>query len=348
MKRLLTSALLLGVLMLPEHSYATTHRAPAQPGKNLLTNPGHEPPAVFYKGRAEVYVAWNWVPFWDDPATDKDDKVVARMPQFRPAFAANEPARVRSGQGADRYFNYFSINKNAGLMQTVEELQPNSPVRFTSWVQLDSSDSKLQVRLCIDQDGAQNGGALKADDPALTCSAWAKPNNQYAQLSVDGVVKGSTASAIVWSRAETSAEHNDVFVDDSCFERLSNAADKGVCKGGGIAVATPTPFANPVIPPTQTPQRNKPTPTRTSAPTTSNATSAAPSVTVVADGINVRQQPSQTAKILGGARRNEVLTVIGRSADGKWFAVLYKGVGGWVFASLVKPNTAAQTAPIVQ
>ena len=69
---------------------------------------------------------------------------------------------------------------------------------------------------------------------------------------------------------------------------------------------------------------------------------------VIADGINVRQQPTQTAKILGGIKRGEVLPVIGRSADGKWFEVLYKGVGGWVFASLVKPNAAAQNAPVVK
>ena len=68
----------------------------------------------------------------------------------------------------------------------------------------------------------------------------------------------------------------------------------------------------------------------------------------MADGINVRQQPNPTAKILGGVRRNEVLPVIGRSADGKWFAVFYKGAGGWVFASLVKPNAAAQNAPVVK
>jgi SH3-like domain-containing protein len=324
--------------MWPNHISAIPLNAEPKPGTNLLTNPGHEPPAVFYKGRAEVYVAWNWVPFWDDATADK----AAKMPQFRPAFAANEPSRVRSGEGADRYFNYFSINKNAGLMQTVEGLPAGNPVRFTSWVQVHSSDSTLQVRLCIDQDG----GVLQVNDPAITCSTWAKPNNQWAQLSVDGVTKGATASAIIWSRAETAVEHNDVYVDDSCFERLNNATDKGICKGGAPALAaTPTPFANPTVRPTLTPNRNatRPAPTRTVAP---NASS--PSVTVVADGINVRQQPSQTARILGGIRRGTVLPVIGRSVDGQWFAVLYKGAGGWVFASLVQPNAAAKNAPVVK
>ncbi len=328
---------LLAMLIRPDRATATMTRAGAQPGANLLTNPGHEPPAVFYKGRAEVYVAWNWVPFWDDITVDK----AARMPQFRPAFAANEPAGVRSGEGANRYFNYFSINKNAGVMQAVEDLPVGSAVRFTSWVQVNSSDSKLQVRLCVDSDG----GMFKANDTAITCSAWAKPGNAWVQLTVDGVTKGSAVNAIVWSRAETAVEHNDVFVDDSCLELLSSATDKGICKGAGLApAATPTPFVNPTVIPTTTPAKlaAKPTATRTTA------LSNSPSVTVVADGINVRQQPNQIAKILGGVKRGEVLPVIGRSADGKWFSVFYKGAGGWVFASLVKPNAAAQTAPVVK
>ena len=343
MKSLLTSALLVVALMWPVPITAGSLHAIAQPGANLLTNPGHEPPAVFYKGRAEVYVAWNWMPFWDDVAADK----TAHIPQFRPAFAANEPARVRSGQGANRYFNYFSLNKNAGLMQMVEDLPVGSTMRFTSWVQLDSSDSKLQVRLCIDPDG----GAFKPNDPAITCSAWAKPNNQWVQLAVDGITKGNAANAIIWSRAETAVEHNDVFVDDSCFELLARATDSGVCKGTGTSVvnatpiATPTPFINPTVKPTATPVKPgaKPTATPTVAPAAS-----IPSAIVIADGINVRQQPNPTAKILGGIKRGEVLLVIGRSADGKWFEVLYKGAGGWVFASLVKPNAAAQRAPVVK
>ena len=215
MKRMLMCAGLLTTLIVPARALGTTPQASARPGTNLLTNPGHEPPSVFYKGRAEVYVAWNWVPFWDEATTDK----AAHMPQFRPAFAANEPAHVRSGQGANRYFNYFTLNKNAGLLQAVADVPAGSPVRFTSWVQLNSTDNKLQVRLCIDQDG----GPFKPDEtqPALACSGWSKPNNQWVQLAVGGVAKGSNINAVIWSRAETAVEHNDVFVDDSCLELLA-------------------------------------------------------------------------------------------------------------------------------
>jgi hypothetical protein len=44
------------------------------PGQNLLTNPGHEHPGVYFAGRGEINVTWNWVPFWEEPPAGADPR----------------------------------------------------------------------------------------------------------------------------------------------------------------------------------------------------------------------------------------------------------------------------------
>ena len=82
-----------------------------------------------------------------------------------------------------------------------------------------------------------------------------------------------------------------------------------------------------------------------SVPVPSVATPAAAVNTT--NSINLRVQPSTTAKVVGNAKRGAVLTVDARSSDGKWFQVNVGGTTGWVLASLTKPNAAAKTAPMV-
>jgi len=66
------------------------------------------------------------------------------------------------------------------------------------------------------------------------------------------------------------------------------------------------------------------------------------------NSINVREKPLQTSKILGTARRGDVLAVVGKSPDSKWYQVTFKDGTGWVLASLSKPNAPAQEAPVIQ
>lgn len=401
MKDLLRGATTLALLGMTLSSATLAVPAQAQtaarPGINLLTNPGHEHPGVYFGGRGEINVTWNWVPFWEEsPAgTDPRDQNY-RTPEFRPPFAKDYPYRVHSGAGSDRWFNFFALNKKAGIMQYVENVPVGSPVRFTTWMQLWSSntndpsippkslqDGNLKVRLCIDQDG----GPRDMTDPELVCSDWAQPYDKWVQLSVDAVAKNSAINAVIWSTAEIPVEHNDIYADDSCLEILAKASDAGICMGAGfvptgagvqaadpnaasvgVSTTVTATAANPTTAPAATASaavtstETTTATTGTGRPTATPRPTVAPRVGVVTvptttepalavnttNNINVREKPAQNSKILGTARRGDVLPVVGKSADGKWYQVSYKDGTGWVLGSLSKPNEPAQTAPVVQ
>ena len=371
-----TTLALLGMTLSTSLAAAPTQAQTAvRPGVNLLTNPGHEHPGVYFGGRGEINVTWNWVPFWEEaPAgTDPRDQNY-RTPEFRPPFAKDYPYRVHSGAGSDRWFNFFALNKKAGIMQYVENVPVGSPLRFTSWLQLWSSnkndnqtpprsldDGGLQVRLCIDQ----NGGPRDMTDPEMVCSEWSKPYDKWVQISVDGVAKNTAVNVILWSTAEIPVEHNDIYADDSCLEVLASATDKGICAGAGYIPtgagiqaadqnAAAVGVSTTLTTSTTTTATVKPGPTPRATVVPRNAvvtvpTSTTPSLAINAtNNINVREKPLQSSKILGTARRGDVLAVIGKSPDNKWYQVTFKDGTGWVLASLSKPNAPAQAAPVIQ
>lgn len=336
------------------------------PGINLLTNPGHEHPGVYFAGRGEINVTWNWTPFWEEapPGTDSRDPYY-RTPEFRPPFERDYPDRVKSGGGSDRWFNYFALNKKAGIMQYVTNLPIGAPVRFTSWLQLWSSndnlqpprstnDGNLRVRLCVDQDG----GPRDMTDPNLKCSDWAQPYDQWAQLSVDAVALNSAVNALIWSSAEIPVEHNDIYADDSCFEVLPSAGAKGICMGQGFVPTgsgvTPAPLDAASIKTLPEEQAKAQTPRKPAAQPPAIVAVKAPTDTVPALAINarvslnVRENPRTNAKVAGNAKRGAVLPVLGKSTDGRWYQVDLNGKKGWVQASLTLPNTAAKATPIIK
>ena len=386
-KGLLRSATTLALLgMTLSTSLAATPtqaQSAVRPGINLLTNPSHEHPGTYFGGRGEINVTWNWVPFWEEapPGTDPRDQYY-RTPEFRPPFAKDYPYRVHTGAGSDRWFNFFALNKKAGIMQYVENVPVGSPLRFTSWLQLWSSnkndnqtpprsldDGGLQVRICIDQ----NGGPRDMTDPELVCSDWSKPYDAWSQISVDGIAKNTAVNVLIWSTAEIPVEHNDIYADDSCLEVLTSASDKGICKGAGYiptgagiqaadqnadVVGTSAQVTTTVAPaaPTAVAVSTTTTATVAAKPTVAPRvgvitvpTDTTPALAINAtNNINVREKPLQTSKILGTAKRGDVLPVIGKSKDSKWYQVTFKDGTGWVLASLSKPNAPAQAAPVIQ
>lgn len=349
--------IILVAVVLPAASVSAVG-APA-PGMNLLSNPGHEHPGVYFAGRGEINVTWNWVPFWQEPpqgADPRDQKY--RTPEFRPVFASQYPERVRSGGGSDRWFNFWALNKQAGIMQEIKNLPVNAPVRFTTWVQLWSSnqntqpprsvdDGNMKIRVCIDQDG----GPRDMTDPNLKCSEWAQPYDKWAQISVDAVALNSTVLALIQSTADIPVEHNDAYADDSCFEVLPSAGAKGICLGAGFVPSAvdaglvgdvpAAPFAPSAAPGARTPQ----------TPATATVTAPpgdAPKAAVNTAKLNVRDRPSLSGRIVGGLNRGDVVDVLGKSADGAWYQIRYGGATAWVFASLTVPNAAARAAGVAQ
>jgi hypothetical protein len=269
---------------------------------------------------------------------------------------------VHSGAGSDRWFNFFALNKKAGIMQYVANLPIGAPLRFTTWVQLWSSnlseqptipprsiqDGNLKVRVCIDQDG----GPRDMTDPNLVCSDWKQPYDRWEQISVDGVAKNTVVNVLIWSSADLPVEHNDVYVDDSCLEVLPAPGDKGICLGQGFVETGPNVIPPPadapsIRPPDQLPTipANQPVP---SLPVVKAPKGDKPALAVNAKQIlNLRAEPSTSAKVIAQAERGEVLTVMGKSADGKWFLVTRKGIQGWVSSGLTLPNAAARNAPVI-
>ncbi len=333
------------------------------PGTNLVTNPGHEHPGAYFANRGEINVTWDWVPFWEEapPGTDPRDQYY-RTPEFRPPFARDYPERVKSGGGSDRWFNYFALNKKAGIMQYVAGVPFGAPIRFTSWVQLWSSnenrqpavstmDGNLQVRVCIDQ----NGGPRDMDDPELKCSDWQQPYDKWGQITVDAVAKNNIVNVLIWSTASIPVEHNDIYADESCFEILNNAADKGICAGAGFV---PTGFGVQPLPANYASISStvaapgavvKPaTPVKAGTAVKAPADDK-PAVAVNTSGnLNIRATAAATGKSLGKVARGTVLDVTGKSADGKWYQVNYNGAKGWVSANFVLANDLAKAAPAVK
>ncbi|HEY3343249.1 MAG TPA: SH3 domain-containing protein, partial [Anaerolineae bacterium] len=326
-------------LMSPAASFAAPAAPTTQPvGVQLLTNPGHEHPGVYFGGRGEINVTWNWVPFWEEPPSgDNLRDQNFRTPEFRPVFASIYPDRVLSGGGSDRWFNFFALNKAAGVMQLVSNLKIGQPVRFSTWAQLWSSnvtsnppkstqDGNMKVRVCIQADG----GPRNMLDANLKCSEWAQPYDRYDQIYVDAVPMTTTVIALIQSTADITVQHNDAYVDDSCFEVLPKAGAKGICVGatyiptgasaGGVAAATKV--ASPA--------------------------SSSPQLTVNTGGLNIRATPSLAGQLVGTVHRGDVLNVTGKSVDGLWFRIAYTGGPAWVYASLTAPNAAASAAAVVK
>ena len=219
-------------------------------GMNLITNPSHEGPGVFFGGRGELFVSWNWVPFWAEPPAGYDQRDQRwRTPEFRMADGYIEAFkdRAHSGRLSNHGFNFFASNPGAGFMQYVKNLKPGAPLRFTTWLQLWSSNEpnpippksispgNLKARLCIDQDG----GPRDLTDPNLKCSAWTTKYDTWQQLSVDAVAMSTTVNAFLWTYSTEFVQHNDYYMDDSCLEVLPKSGAAGICKGASFVPTGP-------------------------------------------------------------------------------------------------------------
>lgn len=112
-----------------------------------------------------------------------------------------------------------------------------------------------------------------------------------------------------------------------------------------IAEGAPTPTAPPAPTATAGPTAVPGTPIPPPTPTPFAA-----SLTIINDFANVRSGPDTRYTLLGQLNKDASAVVKGRSADEKWFQILFdkspNGLG-WVFAELTQANPAAAQAPVV-
>ena len=207
------------------------------PGPNLLTNPGFEPPwskrydACKNTVLEEVQVPDGWDPYYVCQSPN-DAPNINRTPEYRMVAASDYSYRVHSGATALRYFNFWALNRSAGVFQVVNNITPGSILRFSAWVQLWTSnvDAKpptsqqqpgnLEARLCI----VPNGGQLDFNNPNIVCSEWARPWDVYQQLSVQATATANQVVVALNTRAEFPVKHNDVMADDAELVVIGQAA----------------------------------------------------------------------------------------------------------------------------
>ncbi len=127
-------------------------------------------------------------------------------------------------------------------------------------------------------------------------------------------------------------------------------------------VPPPTPQPSPqptemLPPPTATPdaaaQPDASTITATTAtPATGTALPdsalATPTLTVMAEIVNVREGPGTNYPAIGQLQNGQTAVVTGKSADGAWWQIAFQNGNGWVFGELVEANAAAQSVTVAQ
>jgi len=262
-------------------------RAEHSAQQNLLENPGFEGNYVqqcchteqgFTPGTpyAEIQVAPGWRAWWVDPDSspafpsycDYNIAPITCQPYHRPEYAALfvDPARVRSGSNAQKYFSFYSTHL-AGLYQQVTGALPGQTYRFTVFMEAWSTDSSepgapssTQTSMGL-QVGIDPGGGT---DPFSANIVWGQRQeafDQWAQFGVDAVAKSSTVTVVTRSWPSLALRHNDVYVDDASLiaigagaESLPTSPPLATASGPAaeITVVPPTP----PWPPTSTPLPN--------------------------------------------------------------------------------------------
>lgn len=286
-----------------------------------LQNPTFDPP---WSKRAdvcgsgaileEVQVPQGWEAYWACPSPGEPTQI-NRTPEYR-MVGMDFPYRVRSPGTALRYFNFWALNRSAGVVQVVP-VPTRARLRFSLWVQVWTSNvdidpptssiepGDLDVRVCIDPLG--RAGTPDFADPAIVCGAWARPYDAYAQLSVEATAQADRVTVILNSRAEYAVKHNDVHADDAEL----------------FIIAPPAP---------------PPAPTAAARPSALGRVTATRAASILA-------QPNASARVLRRAPAGASLRVRGATADGAWFRVTLtdrSATLGWVSAEDVRGDALAE------
>jgi uncharacterized protein YraI/predicted small lipoprotein YifL len=85
------------------------------------------------------------------------------------------------------------------------------------------------------------------------------------------------------------------------------------------------------------------------APATAQAVApASPALTITNEFANLRAGPDTTYDLAGRLNQGQTATVLGKSADGKWWQIQIDGKTVWVFGELVQANGAANGVAVAQ
>ncbi len=212
-----------------------------------------------------------------------------------------------------------------------------------------------------------NGAQVELNVPLLVqATATDSQGVTRAELWVDGALVGQQTSAapqgesplllnLTWTPTVPGSHFLEVRAFNAANQQNTPALlTVNVAAATVAATSTPTVTETPPSAPTETPTVTPvpiiiftptPPPTSTSPPTTAPQ----PALQAVAD-VNVRGGPGTIYPILGLLRTGDTAVVVGRSADGGWWQILFPpntaGVA-WVAGSYVQANAAAGNVPVV-
>jgi len=122
----------------------------------------------------------------------------------------------------------------------------------------------------------------------------------------------------------------EIFLDDGRSLGLADVVIQVAAPPGGGVPPTPAPISSPVAA----------TPTLPVAPANVIAE-------VLPDTLNIRQGPGTQYPAVGTLARGARVNIIGRSVDGQWWAIPYRGGAGWIFAELTRTEGDTNALPLV-
>jgi LysM repeat protein len=247
--RWLMSVILLALATLSA-AVPADRRAAAQ--GNLLQNPGFEGDYQPFDGDVSRRVASGWAP-WNAARSAGDPTWANITPQYR---RASNPNRVRSGSGAQEFFELFATF-NGGIYQRVN-VAAGAPLRFSAFLNVwsttrDNPDQSLEPAALSLQVGIDPTGGTNGNSSAIVWSAPERFYDEYRQLSVDAVAAANTITVFVRAIILEPVRHSHVYVDDASL----------VVTSGTLPTSTPVavqPTATPIaVLPTATPEGVLPT-----------------------------------------------------------------------------------------
>ncbi len=310
--------------------------AAAQGGPNLLDNPDfgwpeQKNPDVCAPGwiKHNAVTPRAWTAYWAcKSGNEVNQDQVNREPEFRPmnADVSEQRVRVRSYPTSASFFNFYSLNRSAGLVQQVRNVAPGSRLRFSIWAQLwstnaDGADSStqpggLQARACIDTTGA-TVAQPDFNSPNIVCGGATRDYDKFVQISVEATAASNQVTVIFDTSADYPVKHNDVFADDAELIVIGASAAP---PPAAVAPAAPVPAAPAAVSATQ------------------------PAVSIKSPTANVRSAPSFTANILASEPQGSTYAALAVTQDREWFQIRYKSGTAFIHNSVVTPNAAAAAA----
>jgi len=227
-------------------------------GPNLLDNPDFNWPTqtnanVCAPGMAKdnAITPRAWTAFWTCKSdAEKNQDQVNRDPEFRPmnADVEEQKPRVRSYPTSASFFNFYSLQRSAGVLQNVRNVRPGTRLRFSAWVQLWSTNGDapnssfqpggLQARACIDTSGMTIATPNYAS-PTVVCGVPTRQYDTFVQVVVEATAVSDQVTVIVDSSADFPVKHNDVFIDDAELYIVDGSAPAAPAPAAAAAPAAP-------------------------------------------------------------------------------------------------------------